>query len=504
MLLLVCALLPAALGSLTHFMDMDGRKQRAIYATAVTCLASALCGFVIFSGGDEAIELFRLSDEFVCRLRLDGAGKIYLGVAALLWPFSTLYAVEYMRSEEREGGFFVWYNVAYSAVILLAAASNLFTLYIFYELLTMATVPLVWHKKDGESTKAAVQYMLFLIGGAALGFIAVMLVPLAGGKDGAFALHGNQSLQVLQAGYSLGGAGGDPAFFHAYPIMQWIVLLGFLGFGVKAAVLPLCRWLPKASVAPTPVTALLHAVAVVNAGVFAVLRVLYYEVPTAYIRGAWVQTVMLMLSAATLLYAAMMAVREQQLKKRLAWSTVSNLSYMLFGLSLLTENGMTAGLAHMVFHSLMKSVLFFCAGAVLVRTGRTQVRQMRGLGRKMPFVFGCFTLAGLSLVGVPPLPGFVSKYALVTAAFEEGGMLSLIGATALLLAAVLTAIYVLTVVYPAFFMDDRPAEGEKAPRDPGPCMRVSLIALCLLLLLAGVFAGRIMAYLTDLAKGVFS
>ena len=248
-------------------------------------------------------------------------------------------------------------------------------------------------------------------------------------------------------------------------------------------------------------TALLHAVAVVNAGVFAVARFFYYTVPLDAVRGTWVQTAMLMLSAATVLYGSAMAVREQHVKRRLAWSTVSNLSYMLFGLSLLTRQGMTAGLSHMVFHGMMKIILFFCAGAVLVQTGRTQVRQTHGLGRQMPFTFGAFTIAGLSLMGVPPLPGFVSKYALVTAAFTQGDAWAIVGGAALLVSAVLTCVYIFTVVFPAFFLQPE-AVGETLPRDPGPCMKVSLATLCVLLIAAGLFAGRIMTYLASLSEGV--
>ena len=181
---------------------------------------------------------------------------------------------------------------------------------------------------------------------------------------------------------------------------------------------------------------------------------------------------------------------------------MSNLSYMLFGVTLMTADGMEAGLAHMVFHGLMKTILFFCAGAVLTQTGRTQVRQLRGLGRKMPFTFFCFTLAGVSLLGVPPLGGFVSKYALVSAAFAEGGALPVIGAVSLLLAAVLTAVYVFTIAYPAFFMAYKPGDQEELPRDPGLCMKGSLLILSLLLILASVFAGPIMVYLEEVAGGV--
>ena len=483
MALLVIALLPvfSALG----LRCVGSRKTREICAFLVTCLTSlAVCWAVMTGAGENPLELFRLSDSFRFVLRLDGAGKVYIGVAALLWPLAVLYAIEYMRHEHREGYFYTWYLLTYGAAVLLAASDNLFTLYIAYEFLTLCTVPLVWHEKNEESNRAALQYMLFLIGGAALGFAAMLGLTAWGVGDFHRALEG--------------GVDSSGTWF------RMLCLAGFLGFGVKAAVLPMCHWLPTASVAPTPVTALLHAVAVVNAGVFAVARFLYYALPAGILRGTWVQTVLLILSAATIVYGAARAVREQHVKRRLAWSTVSNLSYMLLGLSLMTEQGMTAGLSHMVFHSFMKIILFFCAGTVMVQTGRTNLRQMHGLGRTMPLTFLCFTLAGVSLLGVPPLPGFVSKYALVTAAFEEGSALAIVGAAALLVAAVLTAIYIFTMVYPAFFMKLHPEKGETLSGDPGWRMKVSLILLSILLISAGVFAGRIMAYLTELAGGVFS
>lgn len=482
MLLLICGLLPVVLGGLLPFLRIKSRNARMVYAVLSCCAVSGLLLYLIFTEtGGNALELIRFSESFRFSLRLDGAGKVYLGVAAVLWPLAVLYAVEYMRHEEREGNFFAWFIVTYGAAILLGCADNLFTLYIGYEFLTLCTVPLVWHKRDEESTRAALKYMLYLIGGAALGFVA--MAGLSGFGLGAF--------------HPLSAAGNpNTAWFRA------LCLVGFLGFGVKAAVLPLCHWLPTASVAPTPVTALLHAVAVVNAGVFAVMRFLYDVISPASLRGTWVQNVMLILCAATIVYAAVMAVREQHVKRRLAWSTVSNLSYMLLGLSLLTDQGMAAGLAHLVFHSLTKIILFFCAGAVLVQTGRTQVRQMQGLGKKMPAVFLSFVLAGVSLLGVPPLPGFVSKYALVTAAFVEGSVPALCGAVAILIAAVLTVIYVFTVAYPAFFMKLQRTPEEKEPRDPGPCMKIVFAVLAIFQVGAGIFAGPVMAYLTSLAGGV--
>ncbi|MBE5787353.1 MAG: proton-conducting membrane transporter [Clostridiales bacterium] len=481
MQLLICGLVPLCLGALLPILNIKNRKLRMIYVFISTLITSVYAGHLLLSEQVYSLELFRVTDQLVCRLQLDGAGKIYLGLAALLWPLAALYAAEYMRHEHREGNFFAWYTMTYGVVILLSAAGNLFTLYIFYELLTLITLPLVWHEKDKASIRAARRYALSLIGGAALGLIALL------------------GLAVLGAGeFSLGGT----AIENGGQWVLWLCLMGFIGFGAKAAVLPLCKWLPGASVAPTPVTALLHAVAVVNAGVFAVLRLLYYTVSPELLQGTWVQGVMLSLSILTILFGSVMAVREQHLKRRLAWSTVSNLSYMLFGLSLLSSQGMTAGMAHMVFHGLMKIILFYCAGAILVQTGRTQVRQMHGMGRKMPLTFAAYLLAGASLVGVPPLPGFVSKNYLETAAFTQGGFLPIAGAVALLISSVLTAIYIFTVAFPAFFMKLNPHEGEGVFQDPGVCMKITFAVLCLLLIAAGIGAGPVIEHLSGIAGGI--
>ena len=482
MMLILCALLPLVLGGALPFLRIKNRNARMTYVFLTTLITSALAGYLVLSGWEGRIEFFRLTESMVCALHLDGAGKIYLGLAALLWPLAVLYAVEYMRHESHEGNFFAWYTMTYGVVVLLAAAENLFTLYIFYEMLTLLTLPLVWHEKNKPSFRAVRRYMISLFGGAAMGFIALM------------------GFEALGTGHFV--LGGHPIADFSENWLYFIALMGFIGFGAKAAVLPISRWLPTASVAPTPVTALLHAVAVVNAGVFAVLRLLYYVIDPALLMGSWAQGLMLLLSMLTILIGSLMAVREQHVKKRLAWSTVSNLSYMLFGLSLLTWDGMAAGIAHMVFHGLMKIILFFCAGAVLIQTGRTQVRQMHGLGRKMPVTFAAFLLAGASLVGVPPLPGFIGKNYLITSAFHHGGIFPVAGAVVLLISSVLTAIYVFTVAFPAFFMKLKPLENEAMPRDPGLCIKISLALLCVLLILAGIFAGDIMEMIQAIAGGM--
>ena len=250
MMVFICAWVPVVLGCVPLAVRFRSIKARSLWALfSVTATSLLLGALALWGSMEETAEVFRLSESFRFVLRLDETGKVYLGVAAVLWPLAMLYAGDYMDHEKREGHFFTWYTAAYTPAILLGTANNLFTLYMAYEWLTLCTVPLVWHARDAASERAAVRYLLFLIGGASLGFVAM-------------------------AGLNAFGVGGfDGPASTAAAENEWfraLCMLGFLGFGVKAAVLPLSRWLPTASVAPTPVTALLHAVAVVNAGVFAV------------------------------------------------------------------------------------------------------------------------------------------------------------------------------------------------------------------------------------------
>ena len=258
-------------------------------------------------------------------------------------------------------------------------------------------------------------------------------------------------------------------------------LLGFFGFGVKAAVFPLHDWLPTAGVAPTPVTALLHAVAVVNAGVFAVLRLLYYGYGASFIAGTFAQDIILAVTAFTIVFASTMALRFQHLKRRLAYSTVSNLSYILLAASLCSGAGLAAGILHMIAHSALKIALFFCAGALLCRTEETSmgvqeyVYQYTGYAKKTPVIFAVFTIASVGLIGIPPLCGFASKWAIAQAAVAQGTPLAITGCVALAISAFLTGLYLLSVVMEGYFP---PADFDYGSleeiTDPGIRMKASL------------------------------
>ena len=467
--MLIASLLPLLGGALLPALRLKSRRSRTLWVEGVTVLTSLLVLRLILRGAEE-VTLIAFSDQFRLRFGLDGMGRVFLGLMAFLWPLAALYASEYMQHEEREDSFFAFYTMTFGVMILYCCARNIFTLYVLFECITLITLPLVWHKKDAPSIRAARAYIRYSIGCAAFAFAAMIVLSQYSGGD------------FQSGGVSLDG------------MPQWLLgaafLATFFGFGVKAAVFPLSAWLPRACAAPTPVTALLHAVAVVNAGVFAVLRMVYDLFGAQALQGSWAQTVALIFSIATILFGAVMAVRDKHVKRKLAYSTVSNLGYMLLGASIMSPAGQLGALMHMVCHGLMKITLFFCIGAVMVQTGRTQMRQMHGLARRMPAVFTAFTIAAIALMGIPPLCGFISKYYLATAALELDSFWGIAGVIALLISSVLTAIYSLSVILPAFFMPLDEAAGPELPNrcDPGLRMLLPLGALVCAVILLGAYS----------------
>ena len=265
---------------------------------------------------------------------------------------------------------------------------------------------------------------------------------------------------------------------------------------------PFHRWLPTASVAPTPVTALLHAVAVVKAGAFAIIRMTYYSFGTELLKGTYAQYIIMVASLVTILFGSAMALKEQHLKRRLAYSTISNLSYLVFGASLMTSAGLTGALTHMVVHGVVKITLFFCAGAVLYKTGQEYVHDLRGMGKRMPVTFACFTVASAALVGVPPLPGFLSKWNLASAALGTKNPLALAGVGVLLSSAVLTAFYLFLVVFKACFPSKNGMLPETKRCEANAYMTVPLVLLCVMILLMGIFAQPLTEALSGIAEPV--
>ena len=457
-LMLPVILLPMAGGILLKALKIKDRRTVRLFTGAVTLLTSMLTWLLILHAGDAIVVLLQFTWDFTLKLRFDALGRFFAGIVATLWPLTVCYAYEYLEDDDRQDTFFMWFCIAYGVTLGVAMAGNMFTLYIFYEMLTLSTVPLVMHTGTPDAVRAARTYFNFSLGGAACALISILYL-----------------------------IAGDP-LSHTLTLTRIFYVIGAAGFSVKAAMFPMDAWLPKASVAPTPVTALLHAVAVVMAGAFAVLRLTWYGYNIYVIHETWAQYLMMGLAAFTIVYGSAKAVKELHFKRRLAYSTVSNLSYILFGIFLMTEQGLVGALLHMAFHAEIKIVGFFAAGAVLHHTGREYVYELDGLGHRMKWTSACFTVIAVALTGIPPLSGFISKWYLLTAAGTAGTALSYIGAAALLISALLTAIYMFTVIRRLYFPEKSAVEAG-AVSEAGIYMLLPMILITAGVILTGLFPG---------------
>ena len=461
------------------------RQGMCLYIEALVLLTSAIVALLLAGGKTQVFEVVHFVGDLSISFKIDGMTMVFAGLIAVLWPLATLYAFEYMEHEGHEKFFFLFYTMTYGVTLGIAFASDMVTMYFFYELLTLVTVPLVMHALNRESILAVRKYLYYSIGGAAFALMG-MIFLIVYGDTCEFALGGVMRPEVLRQH-------GD--------LLLWIYFFSFMGFGVKAAVFPLSSWLPRAGVAPTPVTALLHAVAVVNAGAFAILRLTYYSFGTEFLRGTWVQTAVMGITMFTIVYGCSRAVKETHIKRRLAWSTVSNLSYILFGATIMTPLGLVGALSHFVFHGFIKMCSFLCAGAFMHQTGKSHVYEMDGMGRSMKVVFGCFTVSALGLMGVPGFAGFISKWNLTAAAVESGNVLAYGGIACLLLSALLTAIYMLGVVVRAYF--PKAGTPAKETADPGWRMCLPLLACAAGVVVFGFFAEPLINFFRDVSLGIF-
>ena len=478
-------LLPILGGVLIPMLPFRNRREMLWYIEALVVINSILVITMLLYQPEDAFVLFRFTGNLRVSFHLDGMSKVFAAMAALLWPLAVLYSFEYMRHERSEKTFFMFYVITYGVTLGIAMEENILTMYFFFEMMSLVTLPLIMHTRTREAVLASRSYLYYMIGGAAFAFIGMIFI-LSYGTTSSFVPGGVLDLEKI----------GDKT-----NMMLFVYVLCFLGFGVKTAIWPFSNWLPRAGVAPTPVTALLHAVAVVNTGAFATMRITYYSFGTGLLRGTWAQSVVMILVIFTIVYGCSRALKETHLKRRLAWSTVSNLSYILFGVVLMTPLGLAGALCHMLFHSFMKIGSFFCAGAVIYRTERNYVHELDGLGRKMPRVFVIFTVCGMALMGVPGLAGFVSKWQLAQAAVASDDPLAWVGVGALLASALLTAMYMLTISVRAFFPGkDFDYSTIADAKDPGWMMLLPLVIFVLVIVVFGMHAGPFLEALQSVAS----
>jgi len=371
-------------------------------------------------------------------------------------------------------------------VMGIAFAEDFLSLYLFYELLTLITLPLVMHSMDEKARYAGRKYLIYSISGAAFAFIGIV-----------FLLNFGTTLD-----FTLGGVLDGTKIVGNRETLRWVFVCAFFGFGVKAAIFPFHGWLPDASVAPTPVSALLHAVAVVKAGAFAVMRLIYYGFGADFLRGTFAQNIVMTATIVTIVYGSARALRTPHLKRRLAFSTVSNLSYILFSFTTMTSAGLTGGLTHMVYHAVIKITLFCCAGSIIMKSGKEYIYELEGIGRRMPVVFATFTVSSLALIGLPPLGGFAGKWMIAYAAVSSGNPLAYAGIAALILSTLLTTLYMMTIIVRAYFpVGELDQQVLDQIHDPGVRMTVPLLILTAAGVILALCSNRLIDFLQMVGSG---
>lgn len=405
--------------------------------------------------------LFKLTDTIGLTLRTDPAGMIFACLASLLWIPINFYSIGYMRNnhEAEQTGYFAAFAVCLGATLGIALASNLLTFFVFYEILTIFSYPLVLHERNEEALDASRKYLAYTLVSGQL-FLA--------GTVGVYCISGTMDFKA-----------GGFLDINMAPVwvLQLLFILMILAGSVKAAVMPLHGWLPAAMVAPTPVSALLHAVAVVKTGAFAVLRIIGFVFGPKLLSQLGTADVLAWLAALTILVSSFIALKQDNLKRRLAFSTIGQLSYIVLGAALLTPLAIKGAYMHLVAHALMKITLFMCAGCIIVRTHLHEISEMDGIGRRMPVTMGCFAIASLGIAGTPFIIGFISKWNLALGAIQAGKPLFVVVWVA---SALLAIAYLMPVVRMAFFKPE-PAED---PRHYGSISYNMLIPICVTAILA--------------------
>lgn len=408
----------------------DLRETWTLVGAAVKFLIVVSMLPPILAGHQLEFTIARVLPGFGLELRVDSLGLLFALVSSSLWIVTSVYSIGYMRGldEHAQTRYYSFFALSLSATVGVAFSANLLTLYLFYEMLSLATYPLVTHHQDEEARSSGRKYLLFILG-TSIGMVLPAMIFIAS-----------------QAG-TLDFSSQGLVNFVSPAVATTLLLLFVFGFA-KAGVMPFHAWLPAAMVAPTPVSALLHAVAVVKVGVFCIVRVITGVFGVDVLTSLDLSTMVCILAAITIIVSSLIALSQDGLKRRLAFSTIGQLSYIILGVALLSKSGMVGGLLHIAMHAFGKITLFFCAGAIFVATGITNVSQMVGIGKRLPLTMTAFFIGSLSVIGLPPCGGFISKWLLLVGTVQAGQYVML---AVLLVSSLLNAAYFLPIVYRAFF-----------------------------------------------------
>ncbi len=464
---------------------LSGEGNASKRKTLVTLTGCFLVVTALFTGAailtqKEGVTLFYLTKTLPVYFEIDRMGTLFSLLALVVLLCAGFFSFEYMKHEERESRYYGFYLLAFGVLNGLCFAGNLITFYLFFELLTLSSMPLVLHTGSKEAVMAGLKYLFYSLCGA---YAALF---------GIYFLYRNCETLSFSAGSALKAS----AVAEQGGFLLAVAFIMILGFGVKAGMFPMHAWLPAAHpVAPAPASAVLSAL-IVKAGVLALIRVtgLFGR---DFLQETWVQTAWLGLTLTTVFMGSLLAYREPVLKKRLAYSTVSQLSYILFGLAVMNEEAFTGSLLHVLAHGFIKAVLFLCAGAIIYKTGKTRVEELRGIGKEMPLTMWCFTIASLGLIGIPPTGGFFSKWHLAVGSLKSGlPVFDVLGPVILLVSALLTAGYLLPITVQGFFPGADYDYNTLQKKEPCGLITVPILILTVLSVLVGLFSDNIALAIT--------
>ena len=483
LLLVVPVVLPVLSAFLIGFSRplREGRAQRVFLIG--TLLVNAAVILALIFQGDMSIVIFRLTDRLPIMFKIDDLARLFCVLTALVFLFVGIYSPVYLRREGDESRFYMFFLFVQGMLMGFTLSGNLLTLYLFFEMATLLSMPLVLHSLRHEAISAALKYLYYSIAGAALSLIAFFFI-FSYGTTLEFTPGGVLDMQKL--------AGNEGQ-------MLFVTLLAIIGFGAKSGMFPLHAWLPVAHpIAPAPASALLSGL-ITKVGIFAVIRFVHYIVGADFISGTWVQTAWISIALFTGLMGSLLAFGEYSLKRRLAYSTISQVGYIMFGLALLSAGGFVGALLQVVFHSIAKNGLFLIAGAIILKTHHTEVADLRGIGKQMPVSMWCFTLFSLSLVGIPPLAGFTGKWFLAAGSLaSDTGFFTWLGPVMLLFSALLAAGYLLPIAVKGFFTGMK-YDNSQAACDPAFSMVLPIVLFAAAAVTFGIFSGGLVSLFEQIA-----
>lgn len=500
-LLLLTILIPIILGAILMILPVkeeihgDGAeantegvrrisfKSLCIYTGCSLVLSFILMLLSITKAPNDIMNVFKLNDSLVLSFKADSLGRFFAFVMNLVWTLVGFFSFEYMKHEKNNKRYFGIYLLVLGILMGLCFAGNMTTYYTFYELMTIGSFAMVLHNQSHEAVMAGLKYLFYSFAGAYMVLFGFYFV--------------HQYAVDKTMTFTEGGILGS-----TIPgVVMLSMLLMILGFSVKAGMFPMHGWLPTAHpVAPAPASAALSAI-IVKSGVLGIIRVIFYIFGTDLFVGSYAQNIVITLSLITVFIGSMLAYKEKVLKKRLAYSTVSQVSYILFGIFMMNDTAFKGAMLHVAAHAAIKSTLFLCAGAIIYITGCIRVDELRGIGRKMPIMLWCYTIVSLGLIGIPPFGGFTSKWYLGVGALSANmKVFSYLGPVVLLISALLTAGYLLPITINGFLpgnefenkadnsaADDKEYKAYKLAHEPKLIMLIPIILLTIASVIVGVF-----------------